>query len=920
MDETQNFRLEGAANIEKIAFENVDGRSVIYWEDIEQVFPGVKHVKCNGVAVNLLRDSNRKRMTPHCIKYHPGTVLDIVLSSSGENVSADADQIKDVVGDPTEDVVANLQVPSLGSAFNNDNNHDPRSLYSMTHERNPPSDVKGNNKTILSSKRVIELVRTLSMGSKFEQQVVSSRPTDLQIQASTSLESFIQAVGNNLVHRSDEQLAALHELKDNMLEIKDTTSMILALAFENKELTARVYELQKTLDAKTEEMKQLQIQALDRLALLQNSVKALLTQTYELHEYPIPRLFIVLPQDSSSWNPLDFFSNKFHLFFLCECGEHTKATTNSKIPHHIHLAKHEGYEIDRPNEFFQQYGSYVLTILKMLKYGITAAGIAVPALSHLIRVDALDQATVSLKLLTNTIEPGVNQIISHIEKVSADDGGVVVEVGQQMENNEALEGADLRQLETFLKNKDNNRVLGNLYRTVTVEGHVKWVCLDHFRENYHEKAAEAFRNTVKALHGEFDENTGRAEVTLRSRLQAVQFHLALEKARSVYELKVELDWETSQSDFKKLRDTLAITNIGVLELHLTQQDVPTRDILNRNQRFDPVLDIMRHRSIQSFTIRGPCDFTKRSSLLSYNYEFSNLRHLGIPLYPWRDDLPGFKRLITKVPNLSSLTLGTGPLGSGNGYVMEAYKAITEDRTFSINFKEWNLCIPPPPLKESNQSMTAQQSMEQLLKVYCESTSPTLNVDRLDESTANTITEATTNGFAFTGLHLSQASKLSDPFINDISSIVARSELSEIVFYTRKDAGRVRILESIQWKHLRNLGICLQPGTETSVMRTLVDGVTKMSEKVELEKFRLEPETWRNDLTLIEIDLLRNFLSSTSIKDLRLDVKITLEQILSLCGSTDFSRLEHFKLHAMGFDSAQVDTILDALQHATKLKK
>jgi hypothetical protein len=89
---------------------------------------------------------------------------------------------------------------------------------------------------------------------------------------------------------------------------------------------------QDALDSKQDEMKQLQIQALDRLAQLQNNVKALLNQTYELHEYPTPRLFIVLSDNTSSWNPLNFFSNKFRLYFLCECGEHTKVTNSKNSP------------------------------------------------------------------------------------------------------------------------------------------------------------------------------------------------------------------------------------------------------------------------------------------------------------------------------------------------------------------------------------------------------------------------------------------------------------------------------------------------------------------------------------------------------------------------------------------------------------
>ncbi|CAO3572642.1 unnamed protein product [Mortierella alpina] len=84
------------------------------------------------------------------------------------------------------------------------------------------------------------------------------------------------------------------------------------------------------------EVKQMQQQALAQLVVLQSRVKAVLTQTYELREYPIPRLFVVLPQDPSRWDSVNVFANKFRLYFLCECGEHTKSiNSTSKIPHHI---------------------------------------------------------------------------------------------------------------------------------------------------------------------------------------------------------------------------------------------------------------------------------------------------------------------------------------------------------------------------------------------------------------------------------------------------------------------------------------------------------------------------------------------------------------------------------------------------------
>jgi len=885
------------------------------------------------------------RLVPYRIRHHPGVILDVMLSASDVNDTTSTSSTSTIpAGASKEDDVANwLQITPIHA--DTSTNHDRSTTLSRVNTLQSTSvlsDSKGYSKSTMSSKQVVQLARKNSMESKFEQQLVCSLPSDVQVQIRTSSNkrsSLVQVIKDGLIQHPNEQLAAcLQELNDKMIENNKMASRIMDLVSKNNELASRNNEmgsrimdllsknkdqfgqiamLQLDLASKLDEMKELQLQALDRLAQLQNDVQALLTQTYELHEYSIPRLFIVLPDDKSSWNPLDFFSNKFRLYFLCECGEHTKAT-KSNIPHRIHLAKHEGYDIERPNEFFQQFGSYVLTILKMLKFGISVAGVAVPALSNLIP-DALDQATECLKLLTKTIGPGMDQVINHIEKVSTDDGKVADMSPEQMEDNESLEGADLRQLETFLKNKDKERVLGNLNRTVTTEGHVKWVCIDHYRENYHEKAAKAFHNSVQALNGSFNENTGRVEVKLLSRVQAEQFYGALEKARSVYELKVELDWGVTQGDFKNLRDTLVLTNVGVLEIFLGQQDEPTRDRLNRSQRYDPLLDIMRHRSIQSFTIVGSQDFSKRSSIQSRNDDFSNLRHLDLSQ---SKDIHGIKCLVAKAPNLSSLTLGTNTgyslreLASKNDYLIQAYSAIVEYQAYPIIFKEWNIRVSPLP-GEPNRSIDTHQCREHLFQDYWESTSEvTLDGYTLGSSALDALVKTTRRFHC--GLRLNQEGLLGKKFINNLSSVIARSKLSEIMIYTKKDKGQVRILESIQWKHLRRLDIRLNPDTfETSVMRALVDGVTKMSEKVEMDWFGFGAETY-SALTLPEGNLLQTFIASTSIGRLDLRVTMTLEQILSLLRSVDFSLMHYLVLWAEGFDSIKVDAILDGLQHANNL--
>ncbi|KAF9365054.1 hypothetical protein BGX34_011543 [Mortierella sp. NVP85] len=908
----------------------------------------------NGEIV-IRADSNTdsaRLIEPHCIKHRPGAALDVVISSSDENSSAATGRKKDSINAHTEkdegEIIGGLQIAPLSTGTSsNGNGVGTRSKAYTLALASGFSDFKRGSRAPLSFKQIEKLAQMGPMESGIEQKLVSSLPSDIQVQVRSSTnkrESLIQVIKDGQVYRPNERLVAcLQELDDKMIENNELASRVMDLVYMNNDLVSKNHEqsskiidlvsknneqsskivaliskssellvrtnkMQMILDSKQDEMRLLQMQALDWMALLQNRVRTLLAQTYELHEYSIPQLFIVLPADTTSWNPLDLFSNKFRLYFLCECGHHTKST-NSKIPHHIHLAKHEGCDINRPNEFFQQYGSYVLTILRMLKFGVSVTGIAVSALSQLIRVDTLDKATENLKSLTNTIEPGVDQAIDHIEMASADEGGVVTGFARQMRSHEALEDADLRQLESFLKHKDENRVLGNLYRTVTSEGHVKWVCIDHYRENYNKKMARTFRNTVEALGGSFDENIGRVEVTL------LESEVCLWTQGSA-------GVGINSNDFKKLRDVLAISNVGVLELHLRQQDRPTRNILNRNQRYDPVLDIMAHRSIRSFTIRGPQDFAKRSSLLSRSDDFSNLRYLNISLDQLKGDILGVGYLITMASNLSSLVLGTGTLENSIGCALQVCDAIAEHRSYSINFKDWKLFIPPPP-GDSNRLLAAHRTMEPLLKVYCDSASRRLNVRKLDEMAVDAFAKATRNGSGFEELLMSRYGRISDPFVNNISSIVARSRFHLIRIHTKEDERRVRLLGSIQWSHIRELNIHLKPGTfETSVMRVLVDGVMKVSGKVDLEKFRLVTDYSLSDdapLSMPQGDLLHAFIASLSLECLALKVSLILEQILSLLRLTNVSRLKNLYLWTKGFDSVKVEAILDALRHASRLK-
>ncbi|KAF9117739.1 hypothetical protein BGW39_001849, partial [Mortierella sp. 14UC] len=464
----------------EITLNHVDGQNIVYWEDIEQVFPGVKRVRNGNSVIKFLRgfDQQSSRL-----------VLDVVLSTSVEPILA------------------------------NPSKFDPVGLLDTS--SSPSSATSATSKATLFQQIVTHASRK-ARKSEVEQRFISLLAPEVQetVRASSDIyQAFAKAINDG-----DRKLSGAELRQDR--RFKKLEAMV-----------GRNLELQEALYAKQEETKQ-----------LQEAMYAKQEEAKELQE-----------QDPSSWYIADPFSNKFRLYYLCECREHTKSI-DSKTE--IHFAKHEGYEIARPTEFFQLYGSHVFAILKMLKFSISVAGVAVPAISHLVRADFIDQAATYLQLLKD-IEPVMDPVIDWMDKVSANEG-------EDMQNKEALAGADLRKLNTFLKAKDGDKVLGNLYRTVTDEGHVKWVCIDHYRENYQDSTAKDFQRMLDSVGGSFDKSIGRVAVALRSRVLAEQFFSALGKARSVYELDIDLDWACTTSDLEALEDTLMKSRVSILRLDLRQ--------------------------------------------------------------------------------------------------------------------------------------------------------------------------------------------------------------------------------------------------------------------------------------------------------------------------------------------------------------
>ncbi|KAG0224334.1 hypothetical protein BGX31_008043 [Mortierella sp. GBA43] len=564
---------------------------IVLWEDIQCVFEGAKFVKDGSLLVPFMKDKNHEQINPKRIAYRPKAILEVTVQGSDQP-------------SPKGPAVYFPEIVSKGEHRSQEVNLQPRPpVMDDTDDDSMASSVD----TLATANVAVDsdsqyLIKYSSRLRESRSSIdISNSIHDPYLQAIIAGQQ-IQATGiKELMYQHFEQNRALQEqviqMKQQLQELQQQTQQTRVEVLRNREESIAQHK-----------------QTLDKLDLLQTHLQALLTQTYELHEYPIPRLFIVLPTSAGLDRVSKLFSDQFRLYFLCECGLHTMRD-DSKDPHEVHLAKHEGYDLDRPKEFFEKYGPYLLMMMHMVKYGIIGAGVIVPPLATLKLVDGFGCSRKNVDYLTKNIAPLVENTINFLQ-----DTNNYVAMSSETATDppgftrlKALEGSDLRRLESYLKVEDKGRVLGNLFRIVTSEGHVKWVCSDHYPETYRGSAIQKLRDFVKDSHGVFIEETGSIQIDIASNTQARRFNDVLANAWGIQELSITLRWDATMDELRDLCNT--ITKAGIISLTVNGAYIkrPAADVVNRGRRFDPILQLAFNTLIQSIHLVGFSNFLSRVS-------------------------------------------------------------------------------------------------------------------------------------------------------------------------------------------------------------------------------------------------------------------------------------------------------------------
>jgi len=511
------------------------------------------------------------RLKPKRILYHPNKVLDVVLSSQSPNLKRGPSKLRRDDSDAllVEPAVAQLRIQT-------------------------PQPDDGN---FAAPSPTISLFRDDS----------------LHPQSAVTL-------------RRQASVSSFHELQQEYIQ-----AVLIGQVQQAEGIKVDMAKHFERVKAETDKIIELQQQMMDRLAIIQAQIQAVMVQTYELHEYPIPRLFIILPKAPRTLDSLlKPFSNQFRLYFLCECGAHTTRDGSREIDR-VHLAHHPGYDIERPTEFFQKYGPYVLAVLRLVQTGAIVAGTIVPQLRNSQFAQDLMHAEEELDFLNEGLEfynservgGMVNRTVSYLENTNKEHdrrglrGMPVNKTVDQSVMNDArvIESVELKHLDRYLSSVDPRRTFGDLYRSVTSDGHVKWVCRTHFKQNYCEQALARLRGVVEVNRGAYEEQYEKVTIRLASRTLAGEFYAALIQAH-IQELDITLAWDATMVDLQVFVDNLLKSTIVSLSMDGQDLDGPLGDLGNRRQRFEPLIRLLTDGQLQVLQLRQFKELFKRISNLS----------------------------------------------------------------------------------------------------------------------------------------------------------------------------------------------------------------------------------------------------------------------------------------------------------------
>ncbi|KAG0345192.1 hypothetical protein BG004_003890 [Podila humilis] len=284
-----------------------------------------------------------------------------------------------------------------------------------------------------------------------------------------------------------------------------------------------------------------------------SKIQILFDSSFHILDFPMPHLFIVLPTDETTWNERDPTTHAFRLYFLCDARS---SMTSSLQPQHIHLSEHRGYDLARPGEFFQLFGQYALTILRMIKTGFSRSAYFVPDVKSSEVLRTCRGSSSCHSVTPKNIGALVDQAIMHLCTLRMDPLSWRV----------FLDPWQVRQIKSFLVIDEGEVSLANLHRTVyDAPGMpVRWLCPSHAFEYASTRALDLY---VDIQEGSIDRQLGTIRLGQISSISQIQgFVSALNEAKHIFDVRLGFPEGLQRLELEKIVGLLTSSRIIVLTL------------------------------------------------------------------------------------------------------------------------------------------------------------------------------------------------------------------------------------------------------------------------------------------------------------------------------------------------------------------
>ncbi|KAG0207980.1 hypothetical protein BGX31_002453, partial [Mortierella sp. GBA43] len=201
------------------------------------------------------------------------------------------------------------------------------------------------------------------------------------------------------------------------LEIDKSKELQYHLVDFKKHIQLQLQQTRNDVVEKQAALNDMRQHTYDRLTAASKRLRDFVLQGYELHDSPIPRLFIILPKPTGPQHKLTGLeSEQFRLHFLCQC-ETPAMSVDSQSKHKIHLAKHEGYDLVNPMEFFEKYGSHVLATMYMIKYEAITSALSASSLMNIEATYDIAKDNECLEYFGNDLTDQFDYTINYLQSV-----------------------------------------------------------------------------------------------------------------------------------------------------------------------------------------------------------------------------------------------------------------------------------------------------------------------------------------------------------------------------------------------------------------------------------------------------------------------------------------------------------------------